>query len=113
MAWLSCFAKSLASASTWYQVFFVVGLLSIGSVLLPWLSNCVLQGPQNLAIKYKAQWALVTGGSSGIGRSLCHKLAAQGLNVVMAAVPDQLLREAAEELAAKFPKIQVRAMCFH
>ena len=97
----------LTTCSGWESIFLAIGVLSVGSVVIPWLGNCILQGPQNLAIKYKAQWALVTGGSSGIGRSLCHKLAAQGLNIIIAAVPDDLLRETAAELSAKYPKIQV------
>lgn len=41
---------------------------------------------QDLKKKYNAKWAIVTGGSSGIGRAVVDKLAKQGLNVVIAAM---------------------------
>jgi short-subunit dehydrogenase len=52
----------------------------------------------------------VTGGSSGIGLSLCRKLAAQGLSIVMAAMPDAALARAAAELRAAYPAVEVRAV---
>lgn len=88
----------------------LLGLLSLGSVLGPWLLTFITYSPQNLKTKYRATWALVTGGSSGIGRSLARKLAAQGLNVVIAAMPDKMLVDAANELRKDFPNIQVRAV---
>lgn len=91
-------------------VFGVIGLLSVASLFGPWLLGCVMYSPQDLKRKYDAKWALVTGGSSGIGKSLCMKLAAQGLNIVMAAMPDNTLVTAAEELRAKFPGIEIRAV---
>lgn len=45
---------------------------------------------QDLKKKYKAQWALVTGASSGIGKALAWECARQGLNVVMVALPDKM-----------------------
>jgi len=64
--------------------------------------------PQDLRRRYGAEWALVTGGSSGIGRSLCFRLAEQGLNVVVVALADDLLDKTAADLAAKFPERQFR-----
>ena len=77
----------------------LVGLLSY---LLPQLYIKFL-APQNLKTKYGASWALVTGGSSGIGRAVVERLAAQGLNVVIAAFPDKVLDEA-YELAGKIAR---------
>lgn len=94
-----------------------------------------LLGPQDLKKKYKAEWALVTvrtrtlrqlctvsrrspihlhaflsaiqGGSSGIGRAIVDRLAAQGLNIVMVAVDDALLKDSVAQLKAQFPKQEV------
>jgi len=54
--------------------------------------------PQDLKKKYNAKWAMVSGGSSGLGRALVQKLANQGLNIVIVALDDDLLKKTGEEL---------------
>ena len=92
-------------------------LLVILAVAAPTVIWCVtyflplivmkLLGPQDLKKKYQAQWALVTGGSSGIGRAIVDRLALQGLNVCVVSIDDDLLKNTVKELKAAFPK-QVR-----
>lgn len=53
--------------------------------------------PYDLRNRY-GEWALVTGASSGIGRGFAHKLAAEGMNLVMVARRIELLNELREEL---------------
>ena len=69
-----------------------------------WIPKLVvsLMPTQDLKIKYDAQWALVTGSSSGIGKSLASRLASQGLNIVMVALNDRLLDDAVSELKTTF-----------
>lgn len=67
-------------------------------------------GPQDLKKKYGAEWALVTGGSSGIGRAIADKLAMQGLNVVIVAKEDDLLKSSVTSLQEMFPKQAFRGV---
>jgi len=81
---------------------------------LSWITYALPQliikfrGVQNLKLKYDAQWALVSGGSSGIGRSIVERLASQGINVVIAAYPDAVLDQALVEYETQFPALQFR-----
>ncbi|KIY95930.1 hypothetical protein MNEG_12034 [Monoraphidium neglectum] len=63
---------------------------------------------QNLKKRYNAEWALVTGSSSGIGKAIAQKLAQQGLNVVLVALADDLLDRTHEELSAAYPGVEFR-----
>lgn len=88
----------------------IVSLLLLSPMLYLAL-NCVVPwalGEQNLRDKYQAKWALVTGGSSGIGKELCRKLLMQGLNVVVVARDEPVFQETIEEFQALFPGRDVR-----
>jgi len=75
--------------------------LWLAAYFLP-LAYVALRGTQDLKKKYKAEWALVTGGSTGIGRAIAEELAKQGLNVIIAALPDKFLEPAVAELTKKY-----------
>jgi NADPH:quinone reductase-like Zn-dependent oxidoreductase len=64
----------------------------------------------NLKQRYRAEWALVTGGGSGIGRSLAFKLASQGLNVVLVSLDDGFLKSTVADLSKTYPTQQFRAV---
>lgn len=72
------------------------------------VQQILMRIPNNLKNKYKAEWALVTGASSGIGKCLTEKLAEQGINVVMAARDDADLAKSFAELEGKYKNVRFR-----
>lgn len=91
----------------------IVPLLALPTIL--WLSiyvgtnlYCSFMGPVNMKKKYNAEWALVTGAGTGIGKSIAETMALQGLNVVLVSLPDKFLDETTAMLQAQFPKQKFR-----
>jgi len=85
----------------------IVGVISCITYAIAQVAQLVCK-PQNLKVKYNAQWALVTGASSGIGKSLVERLATDGLNVVMVALDDSILADSFAELQKKYTKVSLR-----
>jgi len=63
---------------------------------------------QDLKKKYGAEWAVVTGASSGIGRALAFACAQQGLNVVLVALPDPTFNATFAEIKKAYPKLKFK-----
>lgn len=63
---------------------------------------------KNLKERY-GRWALVTGASSGIGRSISRKLAEQGFNLVMVARNEINLEILGKDLVSNF-KIEIKTI---
>jgi len=74
----------------------------------------VIRPIQDLKKKYNAEWALVTGSGSGIGKALAFKLASQGLNVILVSLDDEHLKNTMKELKQQYPKLEFRSVgaCF-
>jgi short-subunit dehydrogenase len=85
-------------------IFIIIGFSSIFTYIVFILKE------QNLKKKYNAEWALVTGASSGIGKAITEKLAKQNINVVLVALDDNLLKNFYEKLKNDFPSLQFRAI---
>jgi len=95
------------------MVYFLLVLFLLLSPILYLVLNSLvprLLGSQDLKLRYGATWALVTGGSSGIGKELARKLLSQGLNVVIVARDEPVFAETLKELKAQFPKQEVRSV---
>ncbi|ORC90621.1 putative short-chain dehydrogenase [Trypanosoma theileri] len=87
----------------------LVGMISLGTYLLGVvLQQLAMRFPQNLKKKYNAEWALVTGASSGIGKAIAEKLAEQEINVVLVALDDPFANKTFAELQQKYPKQNFR-----
>jgi len=95
------------------HVFVLIMFAFLGAItyLSYWVPKLIVSfmPTQNLKKKYKgAKWALVTGASSGIGKSLAKELAEQGLNVVLVSLKETILDETFEELKKKHPEREFR-----
>lgn len=85
----------------------LAAMLSFASYFVPWMVS-FFHCPQDLKLKYAANWALVTGGSSGIGLSISSKLAGMGLNVVIVAYPDKNMEDCRKDLPTRYPEVEWR-----
>lgn len=59
--------------------------------------------------QYAGGWALVTGGSEGVGKAVASQLAGHGLNVIIVSRSQAKLDAAAAEILAAHPHVQARA----
>jgi len=110
----TCPTPEMAEAySTWFVV--LLAIVSFPTILwlvlysIPQLYMAFRPVP-DLKKRYDAKWALVTGGGSGIGRSIVFKLAKQGLNVVIVSLDDKFLKETMAQLKEQFPELEFRSV---
>jgi short-subunit dehydrogenase len=91
------------------MIFAFPTLFWLVAYLLPQIYMCYRAVP-DLKKRYNAEWALVTGGGSGIGKALSFKLASQGLNVVVVSLDDDMMKATMKELAVAYPKLKFRSV---
>lgn len=114
MSSLSDTAMSLLSNVTYVHVVLTVLALPTCIWLFCYTVPQVLMALRpvpNLKQRYEgAEWALVTGAGSGIGKALAFKLATQGLNVVLVSLDDDFLKATMKELQEHFPNLLFRSV---
>jgi short-subunit dehydrogenase len=81
-------------------------VISLGTYLVPYLIQAFYFNEQDLKKKYDAEWAVITGSSSGIGLALAKRLAKQGINIVMVARDDKFFDESYPAIQKEFPDVK-------
>lgn len=83
-------------------------------ILLHLLNYCCCRRRQNLLELYgngeRGVWAVVTGGSDGIGLELCHQLAEQGFNICMMARNKNKMDEKLAQIKEHYPLCETKAI---
>lgn len=91
-----------------------IGLLTVFFFtyqLLAKLYQYTLRRPLDLQARYGVQsWALITGGSEGIGQAFAQLLAEWGFNVLLLARSETKLKQTAAELRGKYPNVRVETV---
>jgi short-subunit dehydrogenase len=102
-------ASASSMSSVVYMIFAFPTIFWLIAYLIPQVFM-ILRPVPDLKKRYKASWALVTGGGTGIGKSIAFKLAKQGLNVVIVSLDDAFLKGTITQLEAAFPKQSFRSV---
>ncbi|KAK5581248.1 hypothetical protein RB653_001279 [Dictyostelium firmibasis] len=85
----------------------LIGIKCIGLLIINYILPYILilsSKDQDFKKKY-GKWALVTGSSSGIGKSIAHRLASQGISIILVAKDDQFFDEMLNEIKLKYKSI--------
>jgi len=99
--------KKLTMLAFILQVIGFFGALSILRSIAPFITSKVLGSAKPAK---SGSWAVVTGASDGIGLAYCEALAKRGMNVLLISRTLSKLQKCAEDLKAKFPKVEFKVV---
>ena len=98
--------------------------LSTVICLIMYLWRKIARWPQNLMVKYghtyvkdsqiepnpETVWAVITGGSDGIGLAMAHEMASQGFGVCIIARNLTKMSNCLQEIKKKYPQVETKAV---
>ncbi|KAL2903490.1 Very-long-chain 3-oxoacyl-CoA reductase 1 [Bienertia sinuspersici] len=102
-------ASSIVWIDTLFISFCIIGFIKISTQifkLVKWFWSMFLRPPKKLT-NY-GSWALVTGSTDGIGKSLSFDLASKGLNLILIGRNINKLETTSNEICAKFGKDKIK-----
>lgn len=96
------------------DLFFALGIIYILYKVISLLHRAIdpfFHFEKNMAKRYgKGSWAVVTGGSDGIGKEYCYQLAKRDFNIVIIARNEEKTKAVAEDVMKKYPNIKARVV---
>uniref|UniRef100_A0ACD6AN37 Uncharacterized protein n=1 Tax=Avena sativa TaxID=4498 RepID=A0ACD6AN37_AVESA len=95
----------------WFLVLAALGAVHVAASAFRVLSHLalLLRRPKNLRRRYGA-WAVVTGPTSGIGRSMALDLAGRGLNLVLVGRDPAKLKDISDTVSATHAAVQTKTV---
>lgn len=101
--------------ATLLSIIRVIGLLKLIELIyrIVWTIKRQMRTTEALTDRYgRGSWAVVTGGSDGIGLAMCKELALRHFNIVIIARNERKMAEAAAEIKLLYPKTEVKTITF-
>ncbi|XP_044960988.1 very-long-chain 3-oxoacyl-CoA reductase 1-like [Hordeum vulgare subsp. vulgare] len=98
---------------TWFALLALLGALHVAALSFPLLSHLALclGRPKDLRRRYGA-WAVITGPTSGMGRSTAVELARKGMNLVLVGRNPAKLRDISAAISKAAPAVQTKTVVF-
>ncbi|KAJ3675474.1 hypothetical protein LUZ60_004516 [Juncus effusus] len=104
---------SILSKPSWYIFLFSLGLLSLAKFSLFLLTSIyiyLLRPAKNL--RSYGKWAIVTGPTSGIGRSIAFELARNRMNLILVGRNPNKLEQVKSELSSVYESVETKIVVF-
>lgn len=100
------------AAPVWFVSLACLGALYIAAICarpFAYLTLCLLRRPKDLKRRY-GSWAIVTGPTSGLGRSMAFELARRGLNLLLLDLDAANLQETCDAIRSLHPAVEIKTV---